>query len=394
LLSRRTLTKCLLAASVAPAAPPGLFDSTRVGSLQLANRMVMAPLTRGRAGARRTANALMAEYYSQRASAGLIVTEGVAISPRGYGWLGSPGIYTDAHVAGWKAVTESVHQKGGRIFLQLWHTGRVSHPDFQDGETPVGPSAIAADDDTYTPSGKKKYVTPRAMKQRDISDATREFAQAAGRALQAGFDGVEIHAANGYLIDQFIRDGSNHRTDGYGGSLRNRLRFLREVTEAVTRAVPADRVGVRLSPTNPYNDMLDSDPAATFTEAAKTLNRFGLAYLHVVDPVARNPSQAPLRIAPRMRAVFDGPLILNGGYDAVTGAAALGAGEADLIAYGKPFLANPDLVERFRRSAPLNKPDSSTFYTEGSKGYTDYLPLTGSRESERLPRPAIVPQHR
>lgn len=354
---------------------PGLLEPSRVGSLKLPNRMVMAPLTRGRAGAPRTANALMAEYYTQRASAGLIVTEGVAISPRGYGWLGSPGIYTDAHVAGWKAVTESVHQKGGRIFLQLWHTGRVSHPDFQNGETPIGPSAIAADDDTYTPSGKKKYVTPRAMTQRDISEATREFAQAAERAWQAGFDGVEIHAANGYLIDQFIRDGSNQRTDRYGGSVRNRLRLLLEVTEAVARVVPVDRLGVRLSPTNPYNDMRDADPAATFTQAAQALNGFGLAYLHIVDAVAESPAQEPLRVAPRMRAVFDGPLILNEGYDAVTGAAALAAGEADLIAYGRHFLANPDLVERFRRGARLNAPDPSTFYTEGSKGYTDYAPL-------------------
>ena len=380
LLSRRALTKCFLGAMVSPGVSPRLLDSMRVRSLQLPNRMVMAPLTRGRAGVQRTANALMAEYYSQRASAGLIVTEGVAISPRGYGWLGSPGIYTDAHVVGWKAVTESVHQKGGRIFLQLWHTGRVSHPDFQDGETPIGPSAIAADDDTHTPSGKKKYVTPRAMTQRDISDATREFAQAAERAWRAGFDGVEIHAANGYLIDQFIRDGSNHRTDAYGGSVQNRLRFLLEVTEAVAQVVPVDRIGVRLSPTNPYNDMLDGDPAATFTQAAKALNRFGLAYLHVVDSVARDPAQAQHRVAPRMRAVFEGPLILNGGYDAVTGAAALDAGEADLIAYGRNFLANPDLVERFRRGAPLNRPDSSTFYTEGPKGYTDYASLDNAAD--------------
>jgi N-ethylmaleimide reductase len=338
--------------------------------------MVMAPMTHGRAGAQRTANSLMADYYAQRASAGLIVTEGVAISPRGFGWMGSPGIYTQAHVAGWKEVTDAVRRQGGRIFLQLWHTGRVSHPDFQDGELPIGPSAIAAAGDTHTPSGEKPYVMPRAMTRRDISDATREFAQAAQRAMQAGFDGVEIHAANGYLIDQFIRSGSNHRTDAYGGSLQKRLRFLLEVTEAVAQAVPIDRVGVRLSPTNPYNDMLDGDPASTFVQAAKELNRFGLAYLHVVEPVARNHSQAQPRIAPRMRAVFKGPLILNGGYDAATGAAALAAGEADLIAYGKSYLANPDLVERFREGTPLNRPDTSTFYTDGPKGYTDYPPLS------------------
>ena len=217
----------------------------------------------------------MAEYYSQRAAAGLIITEATAISPRGYGWVGSPAIYSDAHVAGWKVVTDAVHKHGGRIFLQLWHTGRVSHPDFQGGETPIAPSAIAAAGNTHTPTGVKPYVMPRAMTRRDISNAVREHAQAAERAWRAGFDGVEIHAADGYLIDQFIRDGSNHRTDEYGGSVQNRLRFLLEVTEAVARVVPVDRIGVRLSPTNPYNDMLDGNPAATFTQASKALSRFG-----------------------------------------------------------------------------------------------------------------------
>jgi N-ethylmaleimide reductase len=322
-------------------------------NLKLPNRIIMAPMTRGRAGAQRTANPLMAEYYSQRATAGMIVTEGTAISPRGYGWMGSPAIYTQAHVDGWKGVTDAVHRQGGRIFLQLWHTGRVSHSDFQDGEAPIGPSAIAAVGDTHTPSGEKPYVVPRAMTRREITDAVREYAKAAERALAAGFDGVEIHAVNGYLIDQFIRDGSNHRTDAYGGSVNNRLRFLLEVTEAVAQAVSADRIGVRLSPTNPYNDMLDSDPAATFTQAAKALNRFGLAYLHVVEPmVQKTPARVETRVAPHMRAVFDGPLILNGGYDLATGAAALDAGEADMIAYGRRFLANPDLVERFRSGGP------------------------------------------
>jgi N-ethylmaleimide reductase len=385
MLSRRALTECFLGTLLSIASRransldsqmrPGLVDSTRLRGLQLPNRMIMAPMTRGRAGAQRTANSLMADYYSQRAAAGLIVTEGTAISPQGYGWMGSPAIYTDAHVAGWKGVTEAVHRRGGRIFLQLWHTGRVSHPDFQDGETPIGPSAIAAAGDTHTPSGEKPYVIPRAMARRDIANAVGEYAQAAERAWAAGFDGVEIHAANGYLIDQFIRDGSNHRTDAYGGSVQKRLRFLLEVTEAVARRVPVDRIGVRLSPTNSYNDMLDRDPAATFTQAAKELNRFGLAYLHVVETVAKDSSATQMRIAPRMRAAFDGPLILNGGYDATTGAAALAAGEADLIAYGRHFLANPDLVERFRRAAPLNQPDTSTFYTDGPKGYTDYAPL-------------------
>ena len=336
-------------------------------NLRLPNRIIMAPMTRGRAGVQRTANPLMAEYYSQRATAGLIVTEGTAISAPGYGWVGSPAIYTDAHVAGWKGVTDAVHKQGGRIFLQLWHTGRVSHPDFQDGETPIAPSAIAAAGKTHSPSGVKSYVTPRAMTRRDIADAVREYSRAAERAWKAGFDGVEIHAANGYLIDQFIRDGSNQRTDEYGGRVRNRLRFLIEVTEAVAQVVPVDRIGVRLSPDNPYNDMRDGNPAETFTQASKALTGFGLAYLHVVESV---------QIAPHMRAVFDGPFILNGGYGAETGAAALRAGEAEMIAYGRHFLANPDLVERFRRGAALNQPDTSTFYTGEPKGYTDYPPLT------------------
>ena len=389
LLSRRALTGCLLGAlsslafrradSSEAKVHGGLFESMLLGSLQLRNRIIMAPMTRGRAGVQRTANPLMAEYYSQRATAGLIVSEATAISPQGYGWTGSPAIYTQAHVTGWKGVTDAVHRQGGRIFLQLWHTGRVSHPDFQEGETPIGPSAIAASGKTHTPSGVKPYVLPRAMTRPDIANAVNEYARAAERAWQAGFDGVELHAANGYLIDQFIRDGSNHRTDAYGGHIQQRLRFLLEVTEAVAQVVPADRIGVRLSPTSSFNDMLDSNPAATFTQAAKALNRFGLAYLHVVEPVAASrPSRSQVRIAPRMRAVFDGAFILNDGYDAVTGAAALSAGEADMIAYGRHFLANPDLVERFRRGAVLTPPETSTLYTDGPDGYTDYMPLDSS----------------
>ena len=381
--SRRALTGSLLGALLSPAfglsqavaKHPGLLDSIRMRDLPLRNRIIMAPMTRGRAGVTRTANPLMAEYYSQRAGAGFIVTEATAISPRGYGWMGSPAIYTEAHVAGWKGVTDAVHREGGRIFLQLWHTGRVSHPDFQDGEMPIGPSAIAAAGKTRTPSGTRKYLKPRPMTRQDIVGAVDEYARAAARAWQAGFDGVEIHAANGYLIDQFIRDGSNHRTDEYGGSVQNRLRFLLEVTEAVAQSVPANRVGVRLSPTSSFNDMRDSDPAETFVSASKALGRFGLAYLHVVEPVKSDHADTRESVASQMRLFFNGPVILNSGYDAVTGAAALRAGEAEMIAYGRHFLANPDLVERFRRGASLNQPDASTFYTEGAKGYTDYASL-------------------
>lgn len=351
-----------------------LFKPFKFGDIEVRNRLVMAPLTRGRAGTLRTANPLMAAYYGQRASAGLIVTEATAISPMGYGWLHSPGIYTPEHVAGWKGVTDAVRTRGGKIVLQLWHMGRVSHPDFLNGETPVAPSAIAVADTTYTPSGKKPYVTPRELTSSEIAATVRDYAQATVRAREAGFDGVEIHAANGYLIDQFIRDSSNRRTDRYGGSVTNRLRLLREVTEAVTKAWSPARTGVRLSPMNPYNDMRDSDAPGTFTEAARVLDDFGLAYLHVVAaPLAK--AREPARIAAAMRAAFKNALILNDNYDASTGADALASGAADAIAYGRPFLANPDLVERFRRNERLNAPDFKTFYTDGEQGYTDYPAL-------------------
>ena len=382
MLSRRSFTNgvigSLLAfrarASGAVRGDISLLDKARLRGMRLPNRMVMAPMTRGRAGVERTANALMAEYYAQRAGAGLVVTEGTAISEQGYGWLRSPGIYSAAQGEGWKRVTDAVHDHGGRIFLQLWHTGRVSHPDFLGGRAPLGPSAVMAAGHVHTPLGKKRYVVPRAMTPHEISNTVRDYARATKLAKTAGFDGVEIHAANGYLIDQFIRDGANRRTDEYGGSIPKRLRLLLEVTEAVSRSWSADRVGVRLSPTADYNDMRDSDPISTFSQAAKELDRFGLAYLHVVEFLERDDQSRGVspRVAPRMRAVFNGPLILNGGYDEPTGTAALRAGECDLIAYGRSFLANSDLVDRFRFGLPLNASDPATYYTEGAKGYTDY----------------------
>jgi len=318
----------------------------------------------------------MAEYYAQRSDAGLIIAEATAISPMGYGWVGSPAIYTEQHAVGWKVVTEAIHRRGGRVFLQLWHTGRVSHPDFLGGKTPIAPSAIIATGHTHTPLGKKPFVMPRAMVLKEILGTVRDYARAAQLAREARFDGVEIHAGNGYLIDQFTRDGTNHRTDAYGGSVRNRLRFLLEVTDAVLRVWPAEKVGVRLSPRVEFGNIRDSNPAATFTQAAKALNRFGLSYLHVIEYLPTDPQTLPQpRVAPQMRAAFDGSFILNGGYDAATGAMALNAGEADMIAYGRWYLANPDLVERFRRGAGLNNPDASTFYTSGAQGYTDYSAL-------------------
>lgn len=386
LISRRTMAKGTLGSLVALAIGDGetaevgqsgsLFEPFKFGDIEVSNRMAMAPLTRGRAGPERTANALMAEYYAQRAGAGLIVSEATAISPMGYGWVGSPGIYTQAHVDGWKAVTSAVHRRGGKIVLQLWHMGRVSHPDFLDGATPIGPSAIAVTDKTVTPKGERPYVTPRAMTEQEIAATVSEYTQATIRAREAGFDGVEIHAANGYLIDQFIRDGSNRRTDRYGGSIDNRLRFLREVTEAVVKAWSPSRTGVRLSPTNPFNGMSESAASATFTEAAKALNDYGLAYLHVIEAPAAKARQ-PARAAAPMRAAFKNAFILNDSYDVSTGTAAITSGAADAIAYGRPFLANPDLVERYRRGSSLNAPDFKTFYTDGAKGYTDYPTLKG-----------------
>lgn len=353
-----------------------LFEPYPLKTMRLPNRMVMAPLTRGRAEADGTPNDLMARYYRQRVEAGLIVSEATAISPGGVGWLGAPGIYTDAHVAGWRKVTEAIHEAGGRIFLQLWHMGRASHPDFLDGALPVAPSAVAAEEWSRTPLGKKRYVVPRALEVDEIPGIVNEYAAATVRARDAGFDGVEIHGANGYLIDQFLRDGSNRRTDAYGGSVAHRARFLLEVTEAVCGAWSPDRVGVRLSPTGGYNDMRDSDPPATFGHAAEALNSFGLAYLHLMEALPGHPlAGTHERISPMLRTIYQGSLIINGGFDAQLATAALARGEADLVAFGMLFLANPDLVRRFREDAPLNTPDYATLYTPGPKGYADYPTL-------------------
>jgi N-ethylmaleimide reductase len=354
-----------------------LFEPIKVGALELRNRLVMAPLTRARAGVERIPNALMVEYYRQRASAGLIISEATHVSEQGIGWVQTPGIHTDAQVQGWAQVTKAVHQEGGKIYLQLWHTGRASHPDFQvNGALPVSASAIAAVGDAHTPLGKKPYVTPRALEIEEISGLVQTYADATRRAQDAGFDGVEIHAANGYLIDEFLRDGSNQRTDTYGGSIPNRLRLLQEVTEAVVATWSADRVGVRLSPTNPFNDMKDSNPVATFSAAAELLNRYGLAYLHVLEALPGHFLAGEGEfVTPHLRNIFDGLLMVNGGYGRETGAEAIAQGHADLIAYGVPFIANPDLPERFRHNAPLNPPDPATFYAHGPEGYTDYPAL-------------------
>jgi N-ethylmaleimide reductase len=357
-------------------AAPTLFTPVRLARHTLPNRVVMAPMTRNRAGAGNAPVALNALYYAQRASAGLLVTEGSQVSARGVGYPDTPGIHTDAQVEGWRRVTDAVHREGGRIFLQLWHVGRVSHPAVQaDGGLPVAPSALAAEGALYTAAGPLPYPVPRALETDEIPGIVEEFAAGARNALRAGFDGVELHGANGYLIDQFLRDGSNRRTDRYGGPVENRARFLLQVAAAAADVWGGDRVGVRFSPVSPYNGMRDSDPKGTFGWAAQALNRFGLAYLHLSEPVDTPES---LRVAPLVRQVFRGPLVLNGGYDRATADAAIASGAADLVAFGTAFIANPDLPARLEEDAPLGTPDRATFYGGDARGYTDYPFRDGS----------------
>ncbi len=351
-----------------------IFLPFTLGPLALPNRVVMAPMTRNRAGAGNAPTALNATYYEQRASAGLIVSEATQVSPQGLGYPGTPGIHSPEQVAGWKLVTEAVHRAGGRIFLQLWHVGRISHPVLQpDGAVPVAPSAIAPQGQAWTLEGMKDFVTPRALQTAEVAGVIDNYQRGARNAKAAGFDGVEVHGANGYLIDQFLRDGSNKRTDRYGGGALNRARFLIEVTEAVVGEWGAERVGVRLSPTNPYNSMSDSNPAATFSTAINELNRLSLAYLHIVEPAAGDP--VPTGDTPDLRffrKIWRGALIGNKGYDLARANAAIHDGVADLVSFAALFIANPDLPERFRRGAPFNPPDRKTFYGGSAPGYTDY----------------------
>ena len=352
---------------------PHLFSAVRVGALTLPNRFVMAPMTRGRATADGVPTPRMAGYYGSRAAAGLLVTEATAVAAEGRGWLNAPGIHSDAQRAAWRPVTSAVHAAGGRIFLQLWFMGRVSHPDFLGGAQPVGPSPIVAKGESHTPAGKKPYVVPRELSKPEIARIVQHYGNAARAARAAGFDGVEIHAANGYLPDQFLRDCSNQRTDEYGGSPANRARFLLEVTQAVAAAWTPGRVGVRISPTGNYNDMQDSNPEATFTHVARALNDLDLAYLHVSEPLPGSPMHVPLPpVTPAIRKVWRGTLIVNGGYDAAKAEQALADGATDLVAFGVPFLANPDFVRRVRKGAAMNAPDWATLYTSGDQGYSDY----------------------
>ncbi len=350
---------------------PDLFTPFDLGDLTLPNRIVMAPMTRNRAPDN-VPTELMAEYYRQRATAGLIISEGAAISPQAIGYPGVPGIYSEAQVAGWKRVTDAVHDAGGRMFIQLWHVGRISHPDLQpDGAPPVAPSALRPAGEAMTFEGPKPFVTPRAFEIGEIPQIVDQYRQAAVNAKQAGFDGVEIHAANGYLLDQFLRDGTNRRTDAYGGSVENRFRLLGEVVEAVKHIWPEHRIGVRLSPENRFNDIADSNPQVTFEEIVTRLSAITSGYLHVLEGDMTGQSEPAVDYA-RLRAAYYGPYMVNNGYDLARATDAIASGYADLVSFGRPFIANPDLVERFRRGAPLNEPDEATFYGGGAEGYTDY----------------------
>jgi len=367
------------AAAVLPSAEAEtLFSPYRLGDLQLNNRMVLSPMTRSRALPGNVPNPLAATYYAQRASAGLQITEASQVSPTGVGYIRTPGMHSQAQVAGWRKITDAVHAAGGKIFAQLWHVGRVSHPDFHNGELPVAPSALPVEGEAFTSNGKVKIPTPRALEEHELPGIVARFQRAAENAKAAGFDGVELHGANGYLLDQFLRDGSNRRTDVYGGSFQNRARFPLEVTEAILGVWEPHRVGYKLSPHFTGYSMSDSNPVETFSYLARELNRLQLGYLHIGEAIA-GPMAAPagtVRVTPILRDIFDGTLIVNGGYDARTGNAAIARGEADLVAFGVPFLANPDLPARYRNGASLNAPDQTTFYAGEEKGYIDYPALS------------------
>ena len=360
----------------AQTASTALLSPFDLRGLPLKNRVVMAPLTRGRAGSERLPNALMAEYYAQRSTAGLIINEATVISKQANGWLNSPGIYSDEQAEAWKQVVDAVRTRGTPFFLQLWHCGRASHSSFQEnGQLPVAPSAIKLNEEYLnTPIGKQPYETPRALESDEIPLIVGDYRRAAERAKTAGFDGVEIHSANGYLIDQFLQSKTNHRTDRYGGSLENRFRFLKEILESILTVLPANRVGIRLSPNGNFNDMGSPDFRETFLYAAKQLNAYGLAYLHLVDGLALGFHELgePMTLA-EFRDVFSGPLMGNCGYTRETAEAAIKEGNADLIAFGRPYISNPDLVERFANGWSLNpEAEMAIWYSFEKEGYTDF----------------------
>ncbi|HUC18852.1 MAG TPA: alkene reductase [Acetobacteraceae bacterium] len=354
---------------------PTLFDPITIGELRLPNRILLAPLTRTRSsGDGRVPNAMMRDYYVQRASAGLIITEATSVTPMGVGYPRTPGVWSEEQVAGWRLVTEAVHAAAGRIFLQLWHVGRISDPIYHNGALPVAPSAIAPKGHVSLLRPERPYVVPRALETEELPSIVAAFRKGAENAMEAGFDGVEIHGANGYLLDQFLQDGSNHRNDRYGGTIENRARLMLEVTDAVISVWGAGRVGMHLAPRADFNDMGDSDLSAAFGYAARALGKRKIAFI-----CARESVQAP-RLGPELKSLFGGPYLANESFTRESAEAALAAGEADAVAFGKLFLANPDLPRRFAMNAPLNAWDAATFYTDGPEGYTDYPALATAAE--------------
>lgn len=353
---------------------PTLFDPIRLGAIEAPNRILMAPLTRGRNTREHVPTPIMVDYYAQRASAGLIISEATGISRQGMGWPYGPGIWTEEQVAGWRRVTEAVHAKGGRIVSQLWHMGRIVHPSFLGGEAPVSASATTAPGSAHTYDGKQPYAEARALRLDEIPGLLEDYRAAARNAVKAGFDGVQIHAANGYLIDQFLRDNSNFRDDAYGGSVENRVRLLREVTQAVVEIVGADRTGVRLSPNGDSQGVNDSNPDVLFAAAGTALSSIGIAFLELREPGFEGTFGKADRppVAPAIRKVFKGPLVLNSDYTAESAQQALDSGVADAIAFGRPFIANPDLPHRLANHIPLAKDVMATWYSQGPEGYIDY----------------------
>lgn len=353
---------------------PSLFDPITLGAIEAPNRILMAPLTRGRGTRDHVPTPIMADYYAQRASAGLIISEATAISAQGMGWPYAPGLWTREQVAAWKPVVAAVHEAGGRIVAQIWHMGRLVHPDFLGGAAPVSASATTAPDHAHTYAGNRPYALARPLELDEIPGLLDDYARAVEHALDAGFDGIQIHAANGYLIDQFLRDGTNRRTDAYGGPVENRIRLLGEVADRLVATIGGEYVGVRLSPNGDSQGTNDSEPHRLFPAAAARLQEAGIAWLELREPRPdgnfAQPEVAPVH--PLIRKAFKGPLVLNSNYDGPSGQAALDAGEADAISYGRPFIANPDLPERILHKHRLNAPDPATFYTQGPDGYVDY----------------------
>ncbi|MCX2721221.1 alkene reductase [Roseibium salinum] len=350
-----------------------LFEPYTLGSLTLSNRIVMAPLTRNRAGPGLVPGDLAAEYYSQRASAGLIISEATQISQQGQGYQDTPGIYSQAQIEGWRKVTNAVHAKGGRIFMQLWHVGRVSHVDLQEnGAAPVAPSAIQAETKTFINNAFVDVSEPRALELEELPGIVDDFRKAAANAVAAGIDGVEVHGANGYLLDQFAKDGANVRTDAYGGSIENRARLMLEVTAAVVKEVGAERTGIRISPVSPANGVSSSDAQAQFDYIVDQLDALGIAYIHVVEGATGGPRDVTPFDFGSLRRRFANTYIANNGYDLDLATSRLAEGKSDLFAFGRPFIANPDLVERLQTGAPLTQIDPATLYGGGAAGYTDY----------------------